>query len=112
MVASVAELFPDYMQELVKQKIANTGVRLTQTLVESRSQSAQVNVYYLDRPARYSAIMLDQETVVLSVYENYRVSKIDSSATILDLTTDQGLKEYWDKEFGGMRREGRRIDLA
>lgn len=101
-LARITAFFPEYSQQVVREKIENTSTRFKEALEASRSQSAKVNTTHLKRPPTYSAIRIDREKVVLSIYENYRKAKIDSSAILIDLTKDRQLAQYWDKEFGGM----------
>lgn len=101
-LARITAFFPEYSQQVVREKIENTSTRFKEALEASRSQSAKVNTTHLKRPPTYSAIRIDREKVVLSIYENYRKAKIDSSAILIDVTKDPQLAQYWDKEFGGM----------
>lgn len=101
-VRRIAVLFPEYSEQVVREKIQNTERKFRDALEASGSKSARVTAVYLDRPPTYSAIRIDRERVVLSIYESYRHSKIDSSAVLIDVTRDQQLAQYWDKEFGGM----------
>ncbi len=100
----VCQRFPEHPNETLKFKIVNTGLRLYEALQASGSKSARLETYFFSQSLNYSAVRFDGRQVLLSVYEQFREERIDSSAVLINLSADQHLLDYWDKEFGGFVR--------
>lgn len=108
----VQERFPEHSVAVVKQKVVSTALRLGRVLEESGSKSARLEIHFHPSALNYSAVRFDGETVLLSVYEQFRKQKIDSSAILLDLNKSEHLRLYWDKEFGGFQEAARVESLS
>jgi hypothetical protein len=99
-VTVVCQRFSEHPTNTIKLKIINTGLRMDEALRASGSRAARLEVFFFPQSLNYSAIRFDSESVLLSVYEQFREERIDSSAILLNLTNSSHLAQYWDKEFG------------
>ena len=105
---SVHTRFPDHKSlEHTKEKVTNTADRLESLFGRVSSEEAQLAIYYCNQPPNYSATIIDREAVILSVYEQYRHTKIDSCAITIDIRDSEHLQAYWDKELDGFHNNSR-----
>ncbi len=111
-VENVTRLFPEYTPQVVRDKIARTGDRLLQALRESGGDPERLEFYYVPHHLNYSAQCLDERTLVLSIYEMFRKSRIDSPAIVLDLTRSDHMARYWHKERAGLLQVSERVALG
>lgn len=105
------ERYPELDAEDARKKIINTGIRLTELAKESGSKSSRVEVYLSRRMLSYSSLRFDNNTVILSVFDQFRSGQVDSPAFLVDLRKAEALSAYWDKEIGGFFEEEAPLDL-
>lgn len=109
LLSSVARLFPEYSEELVKEKIAHTGERFEKALRAAGADSHRLELFYIPFLLNYSVQCIDSQIWVLSVFEMFRQMKIDSPAAVLDLDRSEHLRKFWDKELDGLLKNSKRI---
>lgn len=114
-IASIMEVtrerYPELDAEDARKKIVNTGIRLSELAKESGSKSSRVDVYLSRRMLSYSSLRFDSNTVLLSVFDQFRSGQVDSPAFLVDLRKSGALRAYWDKEIGGFFEEEEPLDL-
>src|SRR5438045_3016537 len=77
-LACTQEKYPELESDDARKKIANTGLKLHELAVESGSRSARVDVVLCTRVLSYSSIRFDGDTVVVSVFDQFRAGQVDS----------------------------------
>ncbi len=110
-LANVHRLFPEYSEDVIREKIARTGYRLADALREAGGSSERINFFYVPHFLNYSAQCIDGRILVMSFFEMYRRLKIDSPAIIIDLNKSQHLAGYWDKELSGLQNSSLKVSL-
>ncbi len=99
---TLQNLFPENNLETLREKINQTKYRLAEALKEAGGDSSRLEFYYISRPLNYSVQCIDNKILVMSVFEMFRKTKVDSPAIIVDLNKSQHLADYWDKELKGL----------
>lgn len=99
--------FPDRTPEQVKEKIQNTYSRIKS--IRDEVKNGNVEGFLLDSPINYSAIIIDDRYVLLSIYEQFRSDHIASSAILIDKNAWQETRDFWKKEIMGFEKDSNRI---
>lgn len=103
-------LFPESSEPVLLEKITKTGRRFTQAFDEAGADQARLAFYLSPQLLTYSAQCIDRRTLVISIFEMYRRSRIDSPAFEIDLETAPQIRSFWDKEWSGLLTSSRRVD--
>lgn len=111
-LANVQRLFPEYPKEEVAQKISRTGSRMFDALTEAGGHPDRLEFYYVPHLLNYSAQVINNSYLVLSIFEMYRTTKIDSPTIIINLKESEHIRKYWHKEREGLMNCAEKQDLA
>jgi predicted nucleotide-binding protein len=111
LLRNVNRFFPEYSAHVIKEKIEHTGDRFARTLKDAGGDMNRLEFYYTPHLLNYSAQCIDCELLILSIYEMYRESRIDSPAFILNLDNSDRLKKYWEKEIKGLEKNSELISV-
>ncbi len=111
LLSNINRLFPEYSEEVIKEKISHTGQRFVKALKQAGGTLDRFEFYYVPYYLNYSTQCIDNSIMVLSVFEMYREMKIDSPAVVIDLDQSDHLRGFWEKEFNGILDSAERIEV-
>ncbi|GAA1697450.1 hypothetical protein GCM10009808_13650 [Microbacterium sediminicola] len=103
-------LFPESSDAVLREKIQKTGRRFAQVFQDAGADASRLSFYLSPTHLSYSAQCIDGETLVLSIFEMYRRSRIDSPAFEIALDSAPQIKSFWEKEWAGLIAESRLVN--
>lgn len=109
-IAATAARFPEHDVESLREKVQGTARKLEALRRQADSYHAHLDVRLFPGVLNYSAVRVDDDYVLLSVYEHKRERRIDSPAVLLDIKQSPTLKRFWDKELRCLTDTSRRPD--
>lgn len=109
--STIRRLFPDSGAETIMEKVSKTGERLARALKAAGGDSRRLEFYYVPHILNYSAQCIDEKILILSIFEMFRESRIDSPAILIDLNKSEHLAKFWNKELKGLLDESKKINV-
>ncbi|MFQ5962665.1 MAG: hypothetical protein ACE5KZ_00090 [Candidatus Scalinduaceae bacterium] len=109
--STIHRLFPDSGKEAIKEKVSKTGERLAKALKTAGGDSERLEFYYVPHILNYSAQCIDGKILILSIFEMFRESRIDSPAILIDLSKSKHITNFWHKELKGILNESEKVDI-
>ncbi len=103
-------LFPESSDAVLREKIEKTGRRFAQVFQDVGADTRRLSFYLSPTLLSYSAQCIDGETLVLSIFEMYRKSRIDSPAFEIALESAPQIRSFWEKEWAGLIADSRVVD--
>lgn len=94
-----SRMFPEYTPSEIKREIELTIAKLVVAFENSTAAQKQLDVKYYSGRLNYAAVRYDRNRLYYGFYEQFRDYQIGSSACLLDLTKNNVLLKFWDKEF-------------
>lgn len=95
----IQRLFPQYSEQLVRDKIFGTKTKVEQMLQSLHlSSTSKLDFYFYNNLFNFSYILIDSKLLYLTVYENERIEKADTFSIIIDLEKNQEIKKFILKE--------------
>ena len=79
----------------LRQKIVATTSLLEDALEQSGSKVASIDVHYFPDILHYSFVLVNERSLYLSFYEQFRGPNLRSPVVAIDITSDPKLEEYW-----------------
>lgn len=98
----VQRLFPNNTIEELKSKIHNTYLPLQSFLKTHDLPANKVKVHYLPQPLNYSMQCIDDKTLLMSFFEMFRSTQVDSPSIRIDLDKAQNSRKFYKKELQGL----------
>ena len=89
------EFFPRQTAEQLRDRVNQTVEYLRESFQTAGSHKARLSVCYFPGALHYSAVVVDNRHVYLSVYEQFRGPVIRSSVFHMDLVKDEALEDHW-----------------
>ncbi len=111
-LSNVHRIFPEYTREEVAQKISRTGSRMFDALTEAGAHPNRLEFYYVPHLLNYSAQVVNNSFLILSIFEMYRTTKIDSPTIVINLKQSEHIRKYWHKERDGLLNCAKKQNLT
>ena len=112
LLQNINRMFPEYSKEVIIEKVSHTCERFVKALLAAGGESNRFEFYFVPHFLNYSIQCIDESVLVLSVFEMFRETRIDSPALVIDLEKSNHLRKYWDKELSGLLKVSEKIDVS
>ncbi|MDH3972920.1 MAG: nucleotide-binding protein [Deltaproteobacteria bacterium] len=111
-IKNVQRLFPEYSEQTINEKIEHTGERFNKAVIDAGGDPNRFEFYYVPHFLNYSVQCVDNNILVLSIFEMFREMKIDSPALVINLEMSDHLLRFWQKELEGLISKSKKIEFA
>lgn len=104
--------FPYLDAKQLVDKIAETVRILQNALDEAGSRKASFHVYYFPKVLHYAFLLVNDRTLYLSAYDQFKGTNIRAPVFGIDLTKDERLEDHWFSNRDQFIRESREAGVA
>lgn len=107
-IDELLRLFPEYSKETIREKVIKTGTLMRDVAKNAGVSEERISFYLSPHPLSYSAQVIDNKQLIISIFEMTRKLKIDSPAFTIDLINNKLVSNFIDKELKELEKEAKK----